>query len=60
MEIDHQVMRCGLAQGYFMGEPTPSSGVEAVLAARSALADGASAATGASTSPSAPGSSLPG
>jgi len=55
-----KVMGCGLAQGYFMGEPTPSSGVEAVLAARSALADGASAATGASTSPSAPGSSLPG
>jgi diguanylate cyclase (GGDEF)-like protein len=36
-----KVMGCTLAQGYFMGEPTPTSAVEGVLMARSALAGGA-------------------
>jgi len=34
-----KVMGCALAQGYFMGEPTPTAGVEAVLAARAVAGD---------------------
>jgi diguanylate cyclase (GGDEF)-like protein len=33
-----KVMGCSLAQGYFMGEPTPTSAVEGVLSTRAALA----------------------
>jgi diguanylate cyclase (GGDEF)-like protein len=33
-----KVMGCRLAQGYFMGEPTPTSAVEGVLSSRAALA----------------------
>jgi diguanylate cyclase (GGDEF)-like protein len=35
-----KVMGCALAQGYFMGEPTPTSAVEGVLSTRAALASG--------------------
>lgn len=37
-----KVMGCSLAQGYFMGEPTPTSAVEGVLSARSTATAGSS------------------
>ena len=47
-----KVMGCPLAQGYFMGEPTPVSSVEAVLRSRAEQAGSAGSPGGA---PSAPG-----
>ncbi len=41
-----KTMGCTLAQGYFMGEPTPTSAVEGVLSARSALAGNPGSGTG--------------